>query len=249
MNYSLIVPYFKTPEVTRLCLYSIFKFSRGNPEVIVVDNAPDSPESAMLAEFPQIKLVQNRSELRGSLANFEALDLGLKQASHDLVGLLHSDTIFLQDGWDTECFGRLQQGKLAALGTFEREANPFRPLRKQVRDWWHDLRHVSQPGYDAEGKLMLFFLLTRKSTLEQTGFVFLRDGHITSKHFEITRQPVELLSLVQISRLMWHTSNITSLLTGQMDDPKLVKSYQDKRRRFFGDPKIRADFGPVLPKE
>ena len=51
MNYSLIVPYFKTPEVTRLCLYSIFKFSRGNPEVIVVDNAPDSPESAMLKEF------------------------------------------------------------------------------------------------------------------------------------------------------------------------------------------------------
>ncbi|MCD6052203.1 MAG: hypothetical protein K0Q55_3621 [Verrucomicrobia bacterium] len=52
MNYSLIVPYFKTPEVTRLCLYSIFKFSGGNPEVIVVDNAPDSAESATRMFWP-----------------------------------------------------------------------------------------------------------------------------------------------------------------------------------------------------
>lgn len=249
MNCSLIIPYFKTPEVTRLCLYSVFKFSREKPEVIVVDNAPDSPESAMLKEFPDIKLINNRSELRGSAANFEAIDIGLEHASHDLVALLHSDTIFLKDGWDTEYFGRLEQQKLAVISTFEREANPFRPFRKQVRDWWHDLRHERRPGYQATGKLMLFFFLTRKSTLKESGFVFLRDGHITPTHFEKTQKPVEVLSLVEISRFMWHTSNITSLLTGQMDDPKLVKSYQDKRRRFFADPRIRADFGPVLPKE
>lgn len=248
MNYSLIIPYFKTPAVTRLCLFSIFKLCRETPEVIVVDNAPDSPESAMLKEFPQIKLINNRSELRGSAANFEAIDIGLQHASHDLVGLLHSDTIFLKAGWDTECFGRLERDNLAVVSTFEREANPFRPVRKQIRDWWHDLRHERRPGYDAAGKLMLFFFLTRKSTLKQSGFVFLRDGHITPKQFAGTGLPVEVLSLVEISRLMWHTSNITSLLTGQMDDPRLLQSLREKQERFMRDPQIQATFGELLEK-
>jgi hypothetical protein len=45
---------------------------------------------------------------------------------------------------------------------------------------------------------------------------------------------------------MWHTSNITSILTGQMDDPLLVKSFQTKRRQLLGHPLIREKFGDVL---
>ena len=56
----------------------------------------------------------------GSAGNFHALDVGLAAASHDLVGLLHSDTVFLQPGWDLDWFGRLERENLAALSTFER---------------------------------------------------------------------------------------------------------------------------------
>jgi hypothetical protein len=245
---SLIVPYFRTPEITRLCLHSIFRFSELNPEVIVVDNDPTSPESAMLDEFPRIKRIPNPSRLRGSAANFEALDIGLAQASHDLVGLLHSDTVFLKPGWDREWFGRLAAQDLAALSTAEREANPFRPIRKKVGDWWRHWRHQRRPVPGKAAKMMLFFLLTRKSVLGEIGFGFLRDGHIEPHHFEKSRNGVELLSCVEISRFMWHTSNITSLLTGQMTDPAMVKSYTDKRRRFLAHPLIRTHFRDVLPK-
>jgi hypothetical protein len=249
VRYSLIVPYFRTPEITRLCLYSIFKFSRGEPEVIVVDNGPGLPESSVLKEFPKAIVVENPTQVRGSAANFEALDLGLARASHDLVGLLHSDTLFLQAGWDLECFARIAAGELAALGTFEREANPFRPLRQRVRDRVRHWLHRPRPAPGAQGKLMLHFLLTRRSTLQRLGFVFSRDGHIGPAHFSAGGQEVETLSLVEVSRLMWHTSNITGLLTGQIDDPKLAAVYREKRRRFIRDPRIRALFGPVLPTE
>ena len=108
MRYSLIVPYFRTPEITRVCLYSIFKYARGELQVIVVDNAPGGAESAMLAEFPKVKIINNKTDLRGSPANFAALDLGLARAAHDLVCLIHSDTIFLEAGWDLACFSRLE---------------------------------------------------------------------------------------------------------------------------------------------
>lgn len=246
-NYSLIIPYFRTPEITRIALFSIFKFCRGNAEVIVVDNAPGGEESKMLDEFPRIKRINNPTQTLGSAANFEALDIGLKHATNDLVGLLHSDTVFLQDGWDIEWFGYMEQKNLAALSTFEREANPFRPLRKKIRDRWRHLLHNPRPTSANAGKLMFFWLLTRKSILERMQFVFLRDGHITPDRLVGQRNGLEILSCVQISRFMWHTSNITSILTGQMDDPSLTKSFQTKRSQLLNHPSIRELFGDVLP--
>jgi hypothetical protein len=96
------------------------------------------------------------------------------------------------------------------------------------------------------GKLMFFWLLTRKSILREMDFVFVRDGHITPDRLAGRRNGLEVLSCVQISRFMWHTSNITSILTGQMDDPSLVKSFQTKRRQLLGHPLIREKFGDVL---
>jgi hypothetical protein len=248
LNYSLVVPYFRTPEITRLCLYSIYRFSKAVPEVIVVDNAPGEPESKMLDEFPRIRKIDNRTALRGSAANFEALDLGLGAATHDLVGLLHSDTIFLREGWDLDLFARLEAEGLAALGTFEREANPFRPLRKKVGDWLAHLAHARRAPRDSAGKLMMHFLLTRKSTLASLGFVFARGDQLTPAHFAPTGKPVEVLSLRDVSRTLWHTSNVTSLMTGQMTDPKLVEGFREKRERLLSDPRIRDAFGPVLPR-
>lgn len=249
LSYSLIIPYFRTPEITRLALFSIFKFCRGEPEVIVVDNDPAHPGAKMLEEFPRIRRIDNATSQRGSAANFEALDVGLRHASRDLVGLLHSDTVFLRDGWDLEWFGRLERQNFAALGTFEREANPFRPLRKQVGDWWRHLRHDPRPTSADAGKLMFFWLLTRRSVLRDLDFVFLRDGHITPDRLAGVRNGVEVLSCVQISRFMWHTSNITSILTGQMDDPALVKSYRTKRAQFLNHPIIREHFSEVLQRD
>jgi hypothetical protein len=248
VRYSLVVPYYRTPDVTRICLYSIYRMARGEPEVIVVDNAPGGAESAMLREFPQVRLIENRSGVRGSAANFEALELGLARSSHDLVGLLHSDVVFLKEGWDLKCFSHLEKHKLAALGTLERESNPFRPLRKQVRDRWAHLRHEKRPAPGAGGKLMIHFLLTRKSALARAGFEFVRDRDITVSHFERAGLAVELLSGVAMGRLLWHTSNVTGLLTGQIDDPKLAATYREKWSRFLGSPKVRKLFGPVLPK-
>lgn len=249
LKYSLIVPYFRTPEITRLTLYSIYKFAQGEPEVIVVDNAPGSEESHMLAEFPKIRRLDNATQQRGSYANFEAIDLGLAMASHDLVGLLHSDTIFLQHGWDKRWFGRMVNADFSAISTFEREANPYRPFRKKLGDYWRHLRHQPLPGPEVPNKLMYHFLLTRKSELAEIGFNFLRDWHLTAKDFSGRRNGVEVLSLTQMSRFLWHTSNITSLLTGQMNDPALAKGYADKRRELLNKPFILTEFRDVLPED
>ena len=230
-----------------MALHSIYHFSVGEPEVIVVDNAPGRPESKMLNEFPRTRRLDNTTAKTGSDANFEALDIGIRAASHDLLALLHSDTIFMQSGWDKKWFGHLERANLAALGTFEREANPFRPWRKRVKDRVRHLFHRRSVAPDLPGKLALHFVLTRRSTLAETCFNFIRDRDLLTKHFAGLRNGVEVLSLREMSRFLWHTSNITSLLTGQMDDPRLRQSYETKRRRFLTDPFVQKHFASVLP--
>lgn len=247
MKYSLIIPYYRTPEITRLALHSIFHFGTGEPEVIVVDNAPGRVESKMLDEFPRLRRLDNPTAKTGSDANFEALDLGIQAASHDLLGLLHSDTIFMRPGWDTEWFGHLEAKNLAAIGTFEREANLFRPWRKRIKDRIRHQFHRRTVAPDLPGKLAMHFVLTRQSTMTQTGFNFIRDRDLLTRHFTGMRGGIEILSLWEMSRILWHTSNITSLLTGQMDDPRLRKSYETKRKRFLEDPFVRQHFAAVLP--
>jgi glycosyltransferase involved in cell wall biosynthesis len=243
-SYSLIIPYYRTPEITRMALRSIFATARGNAEVVLVDNDPSDPGSRMLDEFPQLVRVNNATAELGTTANLLALDVGLRSATRDVVGLLHSDTVFLKEGWDEEWFGRLEGRNLAALGTFEREANPFRPWRKQVSDWTRHLTH--RPRTDtADQKLMLHWLLTRRSDLAAAGFSFMGCGHLVPRQLAARRNGVEVLSLVQISRFVWHTSNITSLLTGQLDDPKLWKSYREKHARLLSHPMIQRCMGPV----
>ncbi len=247
MKYTLIIPYYRTPEITRMALHSIYHFSTGEPEVIVVDNAPGRPESKMLDEFPRIRRLDNATARTGSDANFEALDIGIAAASNDLLGLVHSDTIFMRSGWDEEWFRYLEAKNLAALGTFEREANPFRPWRKRVEDVFKHQFHQRKAGPERVGKLVLHFVLTRRSTLAEAGFNFLRDRDLVSRHLTGVRNGVEVLSLREMSGFLWHTSNITSLLTGQMDDPRLRKSYETKRKRFLEDPFVREHFAGVLP--
>ncbi len=248
MKYSLIVPYYRTPEITRLALHSMFHFAMGEPEVIVVDNAPGREESHMLEEFPKIRRLDNTTALTGSGANFEALDLGIAAASHDHVGLVHSDSIFMQPGWDTTWFGYLDRQNLSALGTFEREANPFRAFRKRVEDQFKHLVHRRRVEPGLPGKLAMHFLLTRRTDLQAAGFSFRRDRDLLSRQFDGVRNGVEVLSLREISGLMWHTSNITSLLTGQMTEPRLIRSYKLKRRRFLADPFVKKHFAEVLPR-
>ncbi len=247
--YTLILPDYRTPDITRMALHSIFRFCEGNPEVLVVDNAPGREESQMLAEFPKIRLINNATKTVGSDANFEALDIGIREASHDLMGLLHSDTIFMQQGWDTQWFGYIEAKNLAALGTFEREANPFRPLRKRIEDRFKHFTHHREVPADKSGKMAMHFVLTRRSVLQQAGFNFIRDRDLLSRHFQGIQNGVEVLSLWEMSRFVWHTSNITSLLTGQMDDPRLIKSYESKRKRFLEDPFVQEHFAGVLPKQ
>jgi hypothetical protein len=49
-----------------------------------------------------------------------------------------------------------------------------------------------------------------------------------------------------LGRRTWHPSHIISLLTGQLGYPRLLHSYETKRRRFLEDSFVHQLFAEML---
>lgn len=85
---SVIIVSYNVSELLRACLRSVF--AEKNPvEVIVVDNASTDDSISMIqSEFPQVKLIANKTNAGFSAANNQ----GMEASSGDYIFLLNPDT-------------------------------------------------------------------------------------------------------------------------------------------------------------
>jgi len=92
---SIIIVNWNTCEITRNCLTSVRDHVEGfNYEVIVVDNASsDSSVEMIRAEFPDVRLIVNDSNLGFGRAN----NIGMRLARGRYFFLLNSDTVVFDD--------------------------------------------------------------------------------------------------------------------------------------------------------
>ena len=94
MKLSIIIVEYKTPQLLFNCLESLYRFPVTDTEVIVVDNfSQDDVEAQLSLRFPQVTFIQ-----MGYNAGFaRANNAGIKLAQGELVLLLNSDTIVIDD--------------------------------------------------------------------------------------------------------------------------------------------------------
>lgn len=91
MKLSIVIISFNTKRIILDCLRSIYATAADlNPEVIVIDNAStDGSLQAIKQQFPQVKLIQNKTNLGFTQANNQ----GIKASRGEYIMLLNSDTL------------------------------------------------------------------------------------------------------------------------------------------------------------
>lgn len=118
---SMVIPHYETPELARLCLRAIRRYTTVPFEALVIDNASaDGASLEYLRSVRWIRLIERAaSEVPrdGPGAHATALNLGLKEARGDFLLAMHTDTIVHREGWLAEMLEPFAADpRLAVLG-------------------------------------------------------------------------------------------------------------------------------------
>jgi GT2 family glycosyltransferase len=119
---TIILPHFETPELARLCLRAIRRYTALPIEVLVIDNGSADGESLVyLRQVEWIRLIERGAEAAGETAaeaHVAALNIGLREARGEFVLAMHTDTIPRREGWLEELLTPLRaDGQLAVVGS------------------------------------------------------------------------------------------------------------------------------------
>lgn len=127
---SILVPNYRTPEITRLCLRLLRKHT--DPQrvrVIAIDNDSGEDDASLqyLRSLQWIELIERKSipgESPGA-SHASALDMALQTVTTPYVMSIHTDTFVLRDDWLDYLLNIIRQNdNIAGVGSWKLEVKP-----------------------------------------------------------------------------------------------------------------------------
>lgn len=125
---SIVIPNYKTPELTRLCLRSLRRHTDlERVRVIVVDNDSHDASLDYLRKVEWIELLERTTDGEsGPEMHARALDLALEKVDTPFLLVIHTDTIVVNDLWLDFLLNRINSDpNIAGVGSWKLEIVPF----------------------------------------------------------------------------------------------------------------------------
>lgn len=122
---TILVPNYKTPEITKICLRLLRKNT--NPDVadvIVIDNDSKDASLDYLRQLKWITLIERPAVPgeTGVQAHSRALDLALKQVTTPYVLSIHTDTFVKRHDWLQVLLDQFDSADVAGVGSWKLES-------------------------------------------------------------------------------------------------------------------------------
>ena len=193
---TILLPNYKTPELTKLCIRSLRKYTDlSQIRVIAIDSASQDESVEYLRKIPWIELIERPYEeisvLSPPAMHTTALDLALAKVDSEYVLSMHTDTIITAEGWldyllkeinstpDTAGVGSWKLEKVRPVKQFFKDIEDFikislglrkkefRFLRSHCALYKTELLRKYTKGFNGEGGCAGMFIHKR---LEEAGF-------------------------------------------------------------------------------
>ncbi|MDH3689880.1 MAG: glycosyltransferase [Gammaproteobacteria bacterium] len=134
---SILVPNYRTLELTTLCLDLLKRHTNSSfARVIVVDNDSKDDSLEYLKSLDWITLVERKSDesLPAHVSHAQALDLAFEQVDTEFVLSIHSDTLVLRNDWLPYLLSYMKTERIAGVGSWKLEYEPpHRRLLKSIK--------------------------------------------------------------------------------------------------------------------
>lgn len=139
---TILVPNFKTMQITKLCLRLLRKYS--DPEkvgIIVIDNDSQDESLEYLKQLNWIKLIERKQapDDTPGLAHARALDLALEGVTSPYVLSIHTDTLVKRPDWLDVLLAEISKAPdIAGVGSWKLEVKPSLTKRifKLLENTW-----------------------------------------------------------------------------------------------------------------
>ena len=251
---SIIVPHYQTPELAKLCLRSIRRFTTDvDYEVIVIDNASQGDASLKyLRNVNWIRLIERTGDIaKGSVAHREAVAIGFEAAKAPFVLTVHTDTIPVRHDWlRYHLDPMLADDRIAAIGTDKLVLrSPFQEWLRQAEDavmWWKRFRPVRLRNKFPY--IRSHCALYRRRVMDENGITYNDHPNLTAGqglHDDLRHLGFEcrLLDPIAVAQRVVHLNHATELLLPELQvESRLLHLWrgQSRIRRFFQQPEIQA---------
>ncbi len=158
---TILIPHYKTLELTKLCLRLIRKQTTpGLAQVVVIDNDSQDASTEYLRTISWIKLIERKAvPNEGAIsAHSRALDLGLEVVTTPYVLSIHTDTLIKHPQWLEFLLGQIENNpNTAGVGSWKLESKPaWRQMLKSVERFaqlgFYRLIGKSRHGINGVGK-------------------------------------------------------------------------------------------------
>jgi hypothetical protein len=251
---SIIIPHYQTPELAKLCLRSIRRFTKDiEYEVIVIDNASQGDASMQYFRSVEwIRLIERTGDIaKGSVAHREAVAIGFEAAKAPFVLTIHTDTIPIREDWlQYHLNPMLADENIAAIGTDKLVLrSKFQEWLRRAEDgvmWWKRFRPVrlrNQHPY-----IRSHCALYRRHSMDAHHITYNDHPNLTAGqgvHDDLTRRGYEcrLLDPISVAQRVVHLNHATELLLPELQtESRFLHLWrgQSRIRRFFQQPEIRA---------
>ncbi len=138
---TILVPNYKTPEITKICLRLLRKHTDfGLAKVIVIDNHSQDASLEYLKTLHWIELIERQPEPDDTtaLSHSRALDLALALVTTPFVLSIHSDTFVKRPDWLDYLLTEFRNDpNIAGVGSWKLEAKSWpRRFGRKLEEFW-----------------------------------------------------------------------------------------------------------------
>ncbi len=236
---SVLIPNYKTPDLTKLCLRLLRKYT--DPQLarfIVIDNDSQDESLDYLKQLSWIQLIERPRVPDESpvLSHARALDLGLAQAETDYVLSIHTDTLVKNALWLPFLLAQIERdSRIAGVGSWKLEAKPWhkrilkyceRYLQKQYRHLLGENKPVGEDYHYLRSHCALY----RRDLINQYHLTFADNEQVAGKlmHKKLFAQGHQMIFLPSeiLGRYLDHINHATTLLNPEFKDS--IRRNRDK---------------------
>lgn len=250
---SIIVPHYQTPELAKLCLRSIRKFTTNIPyEVIVIDNvSKDGASLEYLRSVNWIRLIERYGDVPANAdAHRSAVEIGFDEARAPFVLTVHTDTIPIREDWlQYHLDPMLANEQVAAVGTDKLVLrSKFQDYMRVLEDaamWWKRFRPTRIANRDPY--IRSHCALYRRTIMDRHNVRYNDSPRLTAGqglHYDLQRLGYQCLLLDprDVIQRVVHLNHATELLLPELRAKcKRLHSWRGLHRlaRFFDRTEIK----------